>query len=113
MESLFTSPAVVAPAVATLLWIAWKVFLEPSVLPDLPIVGLDRSQWFAWPIVYYQTFHGHRELYAEANQKVCLLRYLLKSSLGCRCAFAVPPYGWKVERHFQEFQEQKVLRFEF
>lgn len=72
MESLSKSPAVVATIVALLLCVAWKLFLEPSVLPDLPVAGLDRAQWFAWLRTYYRSFHRHRELYVEANQKVCL-----------------------------------------
>jgi hypothetical protein len=90
MVSIFESPAVVAPLVALLLWIAWKVFLEPSILPDLPIVGLDRAQWFAWPRTYYQSFHGHRELYKEANQKVCLLQYSRSVDWSYRHAFVIP-----------------------
>lgn len=77
MESLFGPPAIVAPAAAFLLWISWKIFLEPSVLPDLPIVGLDRSQWFAWPRTLYKSFHSFRELYGEAYEKVCLFAIFL------------------------------------
>lgn len=70
MENPFKSPAIVAPAATIFLWILWKVFLEPSVLPDLPIVGLDRKQWFAWPRTLYKSFHSFRELYGEAYEKV-------------------------------------------
>ena len=77
MEYPFGSPAIVAPVTAFLLWISWKVFLEPNVLPDLPIVGLDRSQWFAWPKTLYRSFHSFRELYGEAYDKVYLFANLL------------------------------------
>lgn len=60
----------VAPVAAFLLWITWKVFFQPSVLPDLPIVGLDRTQWFAWPRTLYKSFHNFRDLYGEAYEKV-------------------------------------------
>ncbi|KAF1933736.1 cytochrome P450 [Didymella exigua CBS 183.55] len=94
MGSLFGVPAIIAPAAAFLLWIFWKVFLKPSILPDLPIVGLDRSQWFAWPRTLYKSFHGFRELYGEAYEKYlsqgkpCILpelndtQVVLPSSLG-------------------------------
>ena len=77
MELPFGSPAIVAPAAALLLWIFWKFYLEPSVLPDLPIVGLDRTQWFAWPRTLYKSFRSFRDLYSEAFEKVCLFAFFL------------------------------------
>ncbi|KAF3006872.1 hypothetical protein E8E13_010910 [Curvularia kusanoi] len=94
MDSLLGSPAVLVSAGACFLWISWKLFLEPSILPDLPIVGLDRSQWFAWQKAYRKAFNSYRELYGEANEKylshgkACImpelnnLRVVIPASLG-------------------------------
>ena len=77
MELPLGWPAIVAPVAALLLWISWKFFLEPSVLPDLPIVGYDRTQWFAWPRTLYKSFHSFRDLYGEAFEKVYLFAIFL------------------------------------
>src|SRR5688572_28016822 len=70
MDRISASPALAASAAALILWLCWKVFLEPSVLPDLPIVGLDQGQWFAWPRTLYRSFHSFRDIYEEAYKKV-------------------------------------------
>lgn len=72
MGHLPVSPTAVAALVALLLWILWKVFLEPSILPDLPVIGLDRSQWLAWPRLIYRAFNSYRDICNEAYEKVCL-----------------------------------------
>jgi hypothetical protein len=81
MENLLASPAVAVALAACLLCIFWKAFLEPSILPDLPIVGLDRSQWFAWPRTIHRAFNSYREIYGEAYEKVCLCIVFLTSDL--------------------------------
>lgn len=73
MEALIRSPSVVLPIAALLLWICYKVFLQPGVLPDLPIVGLEKKQWFAWPRLLYRSFHSYRNIYSEAYNNVCEL----------------------------------------
>lgn len=82
MENILASPAFVAAIAACLLWIFWKAFLDPGILPDLPIVGLDRSQWFAWPKTIFRAFNGYREIYSEAYEKVRLCLILLQLDVG-------------------------------
>lgn len=87
MELLLESPTVVPALAACLLWIFWKAFLEPSILPDLPIVGLDRSQWFAWPRTIHRAFNSYREIYSEAYEKVCRCKFLPLSECAISCQF--------------------------
>ena len=82
MQHLHVSPTVAAALATLILWIFWKTFLEPSILPDLPIVGLDRSQWFAWPRTIHRAFNSYREIYGEAYEKVCPSIVFLLSNLG-------------------------------
>lgn len=70
MEALIRLPSVAVPAAAFLVWICYKIFLQPNVLPDLPIVGLDKRQWFAWPRLLYRSFHSFRDIYSEAYENV-------------------------------------------
>lgn len=82
MYYLFGSTTVAAAFAACLAWAFWKVFLEPSILPDLLIAGLDQSQWFAWPRTILRAFNSYREIYGEAYEKVCLFAVFLLLNLG-------------------------------
>jgi hypothetical protein len=57
-------------AAGLLLYCLWKTFLQPSTLPELPIIGHDEKQWFAWPRTLYRSYFNYRSLYWDAYHKV-------------------------------------------
>jgi hypothetical protein len=53
-----------------IIYLIYKLLFEPSILPDLPIIGFDKKQWFGWPRTLYRSFHNFRHIYDEAYEKV-------------------------------------------
>lgn len=67
---LLRSPSIAVTLFGVVAYILWKSFFASSTLPDLPIVGYDPSQWFAWPRTLIRSFTNFRSLYTEAYDKV-------------------------------------------
>lgn len=82
-------------SVAFLVLCYWRVFSKSSILPDLPVIGYDQKQWFAWPRTLYFAYNNYRVLYKEAYDKVGCSRRLAMNPAKLR----IVPFARQGLRH--------------